>query len=148
MIFHLSVETPEYSMCVNGGDLPALVKQMDVLLASFQPVAAPAPLKGEVLAPVEAKPAGKPGRKPKAKDTAQTDIEDVTNAPEPEIEPELDAPVPTHDDVVEALKKVNGAHGMGAVREIIGKFNCQKISEVKPDNFVAVIEAAKEKMAA
>lgn len=143
MNFHLSVETPDYSMCVNGADLPALVKQMDAMLAALPPNT-PVVLKGEVLEPTPAKAPGKPGRKPKAEAPKQADIEEVIA----EQEAELDAPVPTHDDVVEALKKVNGAHGMGAVREIIGKFNCQKISEVKPDNFVAVIEAAKEKLAA
>lgn len=101
-------------------------------------------------APVEAAPAveapkaedKKPatGRKAKAapvEEPKQIDIEDVTNQT-----------AATYDDVVSELQKVNGAHGMQAVREIIQPFGAQAIKELKPEQYGAVVAAAKAKLAA
>lgn len=106
----------------------------------------------------ESAPAGQPdpqpekrgrGRPPKAKapEPVQPAADDGDMAGDP-VTDDPDAPQPTYDDVVNSLKDVNSKHGWSAVRAIILPYGAQKISEVKPCDFVAVIAAAKEKAAA
>lgn len=124
-----------------GEDLDQVVCKVKTLLAA----AFPAP--GILNEPETPAPETKKGRGRPRKDAApasepvQTDIEDVTGD-------DPDAPQPTYDDVVNSLKDVNSKHGWSAVRAIILPYGAQKISEVKPCDFVAVIAAAKEKAAA
>lgn len=112
-------------------DSPAALHTELLSTAAF--FAPPVSQQGEVLVPAPAPEPKKRGPKPKAdapKEPVQTDIEEAAK----EV---------THDDVVAALSKVNGDRGMQTVRDILGKFGVDKISQIKPEDRAAVVAAAK-----
>jgi len=85
-----------------------------------------------------------PGRPPKNKPAGQPD-------PEPkqtDLVEEAAKAVPTQDEMVQALTKLNQKHGIAAVREVLAEFGCQKVSEPKEDQRAAVIAKAEAKLAA
>jgi len=89
-----------------------------------------------------AEPKKGPGRPKKAeapKEPVQTDIEEVTSAP---------VEAPSHDEMVHALTKLNQKHGIAAVREVLGEFGYQRVSEPKEAERAAVIQKAEAKLAA
>lgn len=135
-----------FSVTVSADSPGLLHRQLMIAAAALVPSTTP-----EIAAQPET-PASEPQKKGRGrprKDAAtaaepvQADIEDMTASDEDPNEP-----APTYEQVVDALKEVNGKHGMAAVRAIILPYGAQKISEVKPVDFAAVIKAAKEKAAA
>lgn len=87
-----------------------------------------------------AEPKKGPGRPKKAeapKEPVQTDIVEAAEA----------AP-PTHDEMVHKLTQLNQKHGIAAVREVLGEFGYQRVSEPKEAERAAVIAKAEAKLAA
>lgn len=50
----------------------------------------------------------------------------------------------TNQDVMEALKKVNSTKGLNTAREILGKFQAQRLSEVKETDWAAFIDTCEK----
>lgn len=67
-------------------------------------------------------------------------------APEPVtvtvVEPPADKP--SRDDCTYALQEVNNKHGMPRVLEILKSFNVSRISEMKPADYPAFIDACQK----
>jgi hypothetical protein len=87
----------------------------------------------------------KRGRKPKS---AAAPVAPVTEDAEEVEEQEVDAPsapakgsAPTKDELEATVRKVfnNPKHGVAAARKILSKYNAQRVSELKPENFANVI---------
>lgn len=127
------------SLQINAESPSKLIEAVRDLLASLIPATAPAlSIKGEVLPPVDAKPAGKRGPKPKAPEPVQTDIEDV-KAPEQDV-----VKAYVYDDVVNACKQLLSKHGMPELRKLLSQFGAEQTKGLKPEQYADVIAAADE----
>ena len=139
---------------------PAPAATVDPSFASAPPV-------------VEAKPAGKPGRKPKASEPAPTAAQGTPTVPpldvkngdplpasmqaeksaESSVDP-LEVPAFlkkawTEDEVREVLKTVSAKHGLDAVRQLLVEVTGKSsISEVPAPDYLKLAEAANARVAA
>ncbi len=88
----------------------------------------------------------KPSRKVKPKLEVPQTIE-VVRPPEVVIPIEVVVPTPievtppTKEEATKALGLVNSTKGLAAAREVLLKFGGQRISEIKPEDYAALIEA-------
>lgn len=97
--------------------------------------------------PKEEKPAPE-YQAPEAFETKQHD----TKAEEPVTQPPAgaqaaDTGAPTKEKVHQALQQVNVAVNLTKAREILAKFNVQRISEIQPPQYQAFIDACNEAVA-
>lgn len=101
-------------------------------------------------APTVVKEAVRRGRPPKVKEEAAAPVEKPADTPEvaapqeqspSQSEPAAAAPASlTLDDVRTALQNFTGSKGVPAGIELLGEFGAKRISELKPEHFVAFIE--------
>jgi hypothetical protein len=99
----------------------------------------------EIVEGAAAKRRGRPKKTAAAKpDPAQVDLEDLTN--EPTVEPKVVEPEPepavTREDVKAALLVLQESKGETAVLDAIKDFGAAKFSQIKPEDYVALIERA------
>lgn len=89
------------------------------------------------VAPAPEPKAEKPAPEPKAE---KPKAEKPKPAPEPKAEAAIEASL---TDVSTALKDLMKDHGRDAAVAVLGKFKAANVKALKPDQFTAVIEAAK-----
>lgn len=109
---------------------------------STNPVAAPAPApeetrKPETVAVADAEPEKK---KPEAKKETE---KEKTPEPAPENAPEQ----PTYQETAAAITKLSRAKGREAAVAVLQSFGAEKLPEVDPSQFSAVLAAVQEAMA-
>ena len=96
----------------------------------------------------EAKPAKKPARKkpeptPEPTDDEPSMEDDIVSDAELDAALEEDeAPAPTRDDVKAALLNAQEAAGKTAPRKLMDQFNAQRLSDIKEEDYAAIIAAA------
>lgn len=76
---------------------------------------------------------------PKAEEAAPEYVAEATEAAATEVE----APVITESEVKEAFVKVASAHGRDALVALLAEFGATKLTEVKPCDYAAALEAAR-----
>lgn len=147
-----------YSLTVSGENVATLLSRLEALAIDLRrglyPAAPQVP--AAAITPqtaAESVGKGKGGRKKQAEEPKQTDIEDVApsegnsaSAQTPAAPAETAAP--NYDEMVSSLQKLNGKHGMQAVRALLGKFHHEKVGQVKPEEYAAVIAEADAQTAA
>lgn len=117
-----SAETTQVQMPFPIADAPT-VKEMKVRTAE------PAPL------PETKKTKAKKEKTPEPEEVEETDI--IHTGSLKEI-------AATQTDVVDALKQVNTAKGMAAARKIMTDLGYNKIAEIKPEHYEAVVQACEK----
>jgi hypothetical protein len=139
-----------YAGGIAGAVLPAAAPEASApetpaeMEAKQPPVITNTPRAGESAEQTAARTAPR-GRPKKAKPApAQVDLEDLTN--EPTVEPKVVEPEPepavTREDVKAALLVLQESKGETAVLDAIKDFGAAKFSQIKPEDYVALIERA------
>lgn len=94
--------------------------------------------------PEKKKPGRKPGAKPK--NAALNFNSEQANAVIPEekfteISPEPSQTPPTRSEAIEALRNLNNVKGMPQAKAVLSQFKCNRISELKEEDFRQFIKA-------
>lgn len=129
-------------------DNPAIRERASVAPARAEPEPAPQPEPEE-----KPKKRRRSTKKAKQEETApepKEEAEEEAKEADPEAQVEETTPdekKPGYQDARAALLKVNSKCGPAKVKEILGRFGCQRITEVQEDSYAEFVNACEEAVA-